>query len=135
MYRPTLRKPKLHFDAAVQPGHITFDDGKEVRRNIPWLHYVEARWDYAEPDMIMMEIGEWLVLIRGHNLAPLFEAIEEHTLARLRAQPDLENDREHQADTFVVELRFLKPPSGGAVDKRRGQVELELDIPGQTKDE
>lgn len=126
MDRPALRKPKLHFDAAVQPSHVTFDDGKEVRRNIPWSHYVEARWDYAEPDVIKLEIGDWVVFIRGHNLAPLFLAIEEHALERLRAQPEMEQDREHEADTFAVEVRFVKPPPGVGTDKRRGQIELEL---------
>lgn len=127
MDRPALRKPKLHFDAAVHPSHVTFDDGRELRRNIPWLHYVEARWDYAEPDVIKMEIGDWVVFIRGHNLAPLFLAIEDHTLARLRAQPELERDREHEADTFAVEVRFVKPPPGAGADKRRGQIEFELE--------
>lgn len=126
MDRPPQRKPKLYFDTAVNPSHVTFDDGKEQRRNLPWMHYVEARWDYTEPDTIKMEIGDWVVFIRGHNLAPLFLAIEEHTLARLRAQPELEQDREHEADTFAVEVRFVKPPPGPGADKRRGQIELEL---------
>jgi hypothetical protein len=134
MDRSPLRKPKLYFDTAAHPSHVTFDDGKEQRRNFPWMHYTEARWDYGEPDTIKMEIGDWLVLIRGHNLAPLFQAIEEHSLARLRAQPELEQDREHEADTFAVEVRFLKPPSGPAAGKR-GQVELELDLHRETKDE
>lgn len=126
MDRPAQRKPKLYFDTAVNPSHVTFDDGKDQRRNLPWMHYVEARWDYAEPDTIKMEIGDWVVFIRGHNLAPLFLAIEEHTLVRLRAQPELEQDREHEADTFAVEVRFVKPPPGPGADKRRGQIELEL---------
>ncbi len=74
---PTLRKPKLHFETAEKPSHITFDDGKEQRRNIPWLHYVVARWDYAEPDLIKFEIGDCVVQLRGHNLEPLFRAIED----------------------------------------------------------
>lgn len=129
MDKPTLRKPKLHFDCAAHPSHVTFDDGREQRRNIPWHDYVEARWDYAEPDLIMMEIGGWLVLIHGHNLAPLFQAIEEHTLARLRAQPELENDREHEADTFAAQVRFMKPPAGAGRAKPHGAVEPELDLP------
>jgi len=84
----------------VNPSHVTFDDGKEQRRNISWTLYLEARWDYAEPDTIKIEIGDWLVVISGHNLGPLFQAIEEHSLSRLRAQPKLEQDREHEADTF-----------------------------------
>src|SRR4051812_8768163 len=109
--RPTLRKPKLHFDTAAHASHVTFDDGREQRRNLPWHDYVEARWDYAEPDVIWMAIGEWIVVIRGHNLAPLFGAIEDRTLLRLRAQPKQEEDRQHELDTFAVEIRFAKPPS------------------------
>jgi hypothetical protein len=127
MDRPSLRKPKQHFDAVANASHVTFDDGKEQRRNIPWLHYVEARWEYAEPDTIKMEIGDWLVVISGHNLGPLFEAIEDQTLARVRAQPEWEQDREREIDTFVTEIRFMKPPAGSAV-KRRGQIEF--DLPG-----
>ena len=86
---PILRKPKLHFDTEENSSHVTFDDGKDRRRNIPWLHYVEANWDYDEPDVIRLKIGEWLVVLRGNNLAPLYLAIEKRTLARVRAQPDL----------------------------------------------
>lgn len=111
MDRPTQRKPKLYFDTAANPSHVTFDDGKEQRRNIPWLHYVEARWEYAEPDTIKVEIGDWLVVLSGHNLAPLFLAIEDHTLSRVRAQPELKQDREREIDTFVAEVRFTKPPT------------------------
>ena len=109
-----LRKPKLHFDVGANPSHVTFDDGKELRRNIPWLHYVEARWAYGEPDVLQMEIGDWLVILRGHNLAPLFLAIEDHTLLRVRAQPELAQDQEREADTFVIGLSFGKLPVHGA---------------------
>jgi hypothetical protein len=125
MERVPLRKPKLYFDAGANPSHVTFDDGKDQRRNLPWMHYVEARWGYAEPDTIKIEIGEWLVIVRGHNLAPLFLAIEEHTLVRLRAQPELQADREHEADTFAVEIWFTKPPANPF--GKRPPVQLELD--------
>jgi hypothetical protein len=53
-------------------------------------------------------------------------AIEEHTLARVRAQPELQADREHEADTFAVEIRFTKPLT--CMERnRRGQIELDLD--------
>jgi hypothetical protein len=126
MERPAFRKPKLYFDTAEHPSHVTFDDGKAQRRNFPWSHYIETRWDYAEPDVLKVEIGDWQVVVRGHNLASLFQAIEEHTLARLRAHPELEQAREHEADTFAVEVRFVKPPPGAGADKRRGQIEIEL---------
>lgn len=128
MTPPTLfRKPKLHFDTTSHPNHVTFDDGKEMRRSIPWPHYVEARWEYAEPDIIKIEIGEWLMVIRGHNLGPLFIAIEEKTLLRVRAQQELEQDREREMDTFATEVRFTKPPPIDIGANRRGQIELELD--------
>lgn len=112
-----LRKPKLHFDTSAHASHVTFDDGKEIRRNIPWLHYVETRWAYGEPDILKIEIGGWLVVIRGHNLGPLFLAVEDHSLLRLRAQPELGQDRDREMDTFAIELRFSKPPAGGPITK------------------
>jgi hypothetical protein len=123
---PILRKPKLHFDTEENPSHVTFDDGKDRRRNIPWLHYVEANWDYDEPDVIRLKIGDWLVVIRGNNLGPLYLAIEKRTLARVRAQPDMAEDREREMDTFVTNLRFTEPPSGGIGAKGRKQIELDL---------
>lgn len=121
-----LRKPKLHFDTAAHPSHVTFDDGKELRRNLPWTHYVEARWEYGEPDIVRIEIGGWLVVIHGHNLGPLFVALEDHTLLRVRAQPELRQEREREMDTFVTELRFTKTLAGGLGGKRGGQVEFDL---------
>jgi hypothetical protein len=121
----TFRKPKLLFDVVVNPSHVTFDDGKELRRNIPWLHYVEARWDHAELDTIKVEIGDWLIVISGQNLGPLFLAIEDRTLARLRAQPRLREDREREFDTFATEIRFTKPPVK-SLPRQRGQIEFDL---------
>ena len=122
---PPVRKPKLYFDTAANPSHVTFDDGKEQRRNIPWTLYLEGRWDYAEPDTIKMEIGDWLVVISGQNLAPLFRAIEDHTLTRVCAQLRVGKDSELQLDTFATEIRFTKPPARTS-GKRRGQIEFEL---------
>ena len=116
MERALLRKPKLYFDTMAHPSHVTFDDGVEERRNLPWMNYVEARWDHPEPELIKIEIGESVVFLRGHNLGPLFAAIEEHTLLRVRAQPAMETDREHECDTFVSAIRFAvkqKPEAGG----------------------
>jgi hypothetical protein len=124
MERAPLRKPKLYFDTMAQPSHVTFDDGVEQRRNLPWMNYVEARWDHPEPELIKIEIGESVVFLRGHNLGPLFSAIEEHILLRVRAQPGLQKEREHECDTFVSEIRFTvkqKPETGG---KRLEQGEL-----------
>lgn len=119
------RKPKLHFDTAANPSHVTFDDGTEIRRNIPWMSYVEARWEYAEPNTIKVEIGNWLIVISGHNLAPLFFAIEDHSLTRVCAQPKLNQDREREIDSFATEIRFVKPLAGDLAN-RRGQIEFDL---------
>lgn len=121
-----VRKPKLHFDTVSHPNHVTFDDGKELRRNIPWLHFVEARWAYGEPEILKLEIGEWLVVLRGHNLGPLFLAIEDRTLFRVKAQPDLARDRERESDTFVTQIDFTKPPPDPARALRSGQIEFDL---------
>ena len=125
---PVLRKPKLYFDVVARPSHVTFDDGKALKRNIPWSHYVEARWEYGEPDIVKIEIGGWLVVIRGHNLGPLFIAIEDQTLLRVRAQPELGQDREREMDTFAMEVLFKKTPAGNTV-KRPGQIEFDLEVP------
>ncbi len=123
---PPQRKPKLHFDTGAHPSHVTFDDGKEQRRNIPWLHYAEARWDYGEPELIKIRIGECLVLVRGHNLGPLFVAIEEHTLLRLHAYPNFRDDREREPDTFVWDIHFAKLPPKYSGLNNPAQIELEL---------
>jgi hypothetical protein len=123
---PPLRKPKLHFDTAASPSHVTFDDGKRLRRNIPWSVYVEACWNHDETDLIRVVIGEWLVLLRGHNLGPLFVAIEEQTLVRVRAMPELEQERDRESDTFVSDLRFGRPPPKPLGGERLEQIEFHL---------
>ena len=86
MERLAFKKPAQAFETAAHPSHVTFDDGKSTRRNVPWMRYIEARWDHDAPEVIQIEIGEWIVMIFGYNLGPLFEAIEEHTLLRVRAR-------------------------------------------------
>jgi hypothetical protein len=125
MDKPFFRKPRQHFDIATRPSHVTFDDGEKRRSNFPWIHFVEATWEYAEPETIKVIMGDWLVVITGHNLASLYLAIEEGTLARLRAQPELTRDAERDADTFATEIRFLKVPPPV---RRGGQTELELGL-------
>ena len=61
--RLTLRRPKLYFDVGASTSHVTFDDGQSLRRNLPWIDYVEARWAYGDPETIAVEIGAWLVQI------------------------------------------------------------------------
>lgn len=121
-----LRKPKLHFDSAPRPDGVTFDDGKTERRNFPWMTHVVTRWVYDEPDTIRVKIGECIITLRGHNLGPLFIALEEHTLLRVRAQPGLADQRENERDTFVVEIRFAGPLGGMAETKKPAQIEFDL---------
>lgn len=106
MDRP-FRKPRTFFEAAPHPSHVTFDDGHHLRRNFPWHHYVEARWAYGEPDAIQVLIGDCLVVLTGCNLAPLFTALEEHTLLRVRAESD-GKDREREFDCYVTRITFEK---------------------------
>lgn len=128
MERIALRKPRECFDTTAHPSHVTFDDGKAVKCNLPWMHYVETRWLYHELDILRVEIGDWIVVIRGHNLAPLFVAIEEHTLLRVRAQPELAKDRERQIDSFAVEIRFERPAPGNSGRQKGRPTQLALGL-------
>ena len=121
----SFRKPKLHFDVGQNPSHVTFDDAKERLRNVPWLGYVEANLEYTELDTIKVEIGDWLVIITGHNLRPLFQSIADRTLTCIRAQPKLLEDCERQFDTFATEIRFTSPPPKN-LTRQRGQIEFDL---------
>lgn len=118
-----LRKPRHYFDTANRPVHVTFDDGKAQRRNFPWVHYVEARWEYFDPGTVNIFIGDLLVVIIGNNLAPLFAALEEQTLVRIRAQPELTKDLEHEPDSFATEIRFFNTEE---TLQPNGQFELNL---------
>ena len=120
-----LRKPRALFETTLHPSHVTFDDGHNLRRNFPWTHYVEARWSYGEPDAIQVFIGEWLVILIGHNLAPLFAALEEHTLLRVRAQSGPDN-RERESDSYVTKIAFAKVPE---FPPKRATPQSELDFP------
>lgn len=125
MEQPVLRKPRHYFDTAPRPSHVTFDDGKQERRNFPWAHYVVARWAYAEPETIKFTIGDCLVLIVGHRMETLYKAIADHTLAWVCAHPNFAEDAERALDSFATEIRFLQAP----VPPRRGaQIELDLGI-------
>jgi hypothetical protein len=115
----------MHFDVGAGLSHVTFDDGQVLRRNLPWGDFVEARWEYANPEVILVVIGAWQVEIHGHNLDPLFAAIEGQTLLRVRARPELEGIAEHLPDTFVTRIRFSKPEVA-PVRRRHGQLEIDL---------
>lgn len=126
MERTFTRKPKWHFDTVADTSHVTFDDGQVTRRNFPWVHYVSARWDYDEPEVIQVEFDGIVILIQGHNLGPLFAAIEDRTLFRVRAEIGFENDRDKEGDTFAIGIRFIQRTSEKSVPDFAGQTELEL---------
>ena len=122
----TLRKPKLHFETVDRPSHVTFDDGQRLCRILAWTQFSEARWEHDNPETIEIEIGEWLVALRGHNLGPLLLAIGGPTLALVRALPDLANDSERDQDTFVTAIQFARPLPTLPVRERPGQIEFDL---------
>ena len=124
MESSTPKKGRQYFDTAARPSHVTFDDGRERKRNFPWAHYVEARWDYEEPDTIYVTIGDWLVVINGHNVSPLYVAIEDHTLMRVRAYPQYEGQTAHDDDSFATGIRFVKAPT----PPKKGETQLDLGV-------
>lgn len=119
-----LRKPKLHFETTDRPSHVTFDDGQRLCRILAWTQFSEARWEHNHPDTIEIEIGEWLVALRGHNLGPLLLAIGGPTLALVRALPTLADDSEREHDTFVTAIQFARPLP--TLVPRASQLELPL---------
>jgi hypothetical protein len=54
------RKPRQFFDRSGHAVHVTFDDGKDWRRSLPWLHFARANWSYADPDTIRVVIDDWI---------------------------------------------------------------------------
>ena len=123
----SFKKARQHFDTAVYPHHVTFDDGA-VQRVLPWNHFLEARWTHAEPEIIELNIAEWLILIGGHNLASLFMAIGEPTLLRISAHPDWDCDRGREQDTFATSIRFVKQPAIGLGAGRPPSPQLHLNL-------
>ncbi len=127
MERLTFRKPRNHFDVLPHPSCITFDDGKVTRRTFPWIHFGEARWAYAEPDVIYIEIAGYLVSVIGYNLGALYTAIEEHQLLRIRAHPEFANSPDHAQDSFATQIRFSNLPSVRSKTKEKKAPELDLE--------
>ncbi len=126
--KPVQRKPRLYFDTVVDPSTVTFDDGHEHWRNYPWSLYVKTSWEYAEPDFLSVEIGDDIVVVRGHNLGLLKQAIEEHTLLRVRSRPELEEDRNNEPDSFVTGIVF-RPAAPKPPNAANGQ-QIEIDLSG-----
>lgn len=125
VYDPN-RKPQLCFDVSPHPEHVTFDDGKGQRRNLPWMRYSETLWDYeAEPDVLKVLISDWMIVIMGQRLGPLYQAIETRSLVRLCAFPKYQNQIERSMDTFATAIAFLRPIEP---PKRKGQSQLDLRI-------
>ncbi len=101
------RRPRMFFEEDIRAVHVTFDDGQRCRRNLPWSHYQGAEWHYADPGVIRLEIGDWQVVISGHNLAPLLTAVENARLAQVRAYPEFADDPAHEVDVFATSIRFI----------------------------
>lgn len=119
-----VRRPRMFFDQDVHSAGVTFDDGESRRRNLPWTHFHSADWDYTDPTAIRVEIGDWQVVISGHNLETLFAAIEAARLKRVRAHPEFTDDPAHEADTFATSIRFIHLAS--ASPKRGHAAQLRL---------
>ncbi|MGH7996702.1 MAG: hypothetical protein ACREFX_10160 [Opitutaceae bacterium] len=120
------RKARLFFETKARPASVTFDDGKDWRRNMPWLRYAGSNWSYPEPDMLRIEIDEWIVMLSGHNLGPLFAAIEEQTLASVRAHPEWGDARDRELDSFVTAIRFAPASAFAPQVKRKAPRQLGL---------
>ena len=114
-----LRRPKMFFDEGQHPPSVTFDDAESIRRSLPWSHFHSADWDYVDPTAIRIEIGEWQVVISGHNLESLFGAIAAARLARVKAHPEFADDPAHEVDVYATSIRFIHQESASP---RRGQA-------------
>jgi hypothetical protein len=105
---------------------VTFDDGR-VRLNLPYHDYVESCWSYLEPDTVTVKIAKMVVVLRGHNLEPLFDALEEQSLKSVKARPELALDPKQEANSYVTEITFLpfqSTPSAKLPKHGRGKGQL-----------
>lgn len=118
------RRTRRYFDEEPRPAGVTFDDGERSRWNLPWMRFAGAGWDHSDPATIRMEIGEWQVVITGHNLEPLFRAIEQGRLARVRAHPEFADDPAHEDDVFATSIRFIHQDSASSRRGRGTQLRL-----------
>src|SRR5688500_17594168 len=83
---------------------------------MPWMRFTGAEWDQSDPASFRIEIGERQIVISGHNLEPMFAAIEHARLARVRAHPKFADDPAHEVDVFATSIRFIH--LGPAAHKR-----------------
>jgi hypothetical protein len=86
---------------------VTFDDGTRCKRNLPWARFLEGAWDDTDPGIDRIEISDWQVVICGHNLELLFEAIETGQLRCVRAHPELGDDPNREQDVFATSIRLV----------------------------
>jgi hypothetical protein len=121
-----VRRPRLFFDEGQHPPSVTFDDGEKIRRSLPWSHFHSSDWGYADPTTIRIEIGEWQVVISGHNLEAMFRAIEAARLARVQAHPEFADDPAHEVDVFATHIRFIHQESTSPRGGRAGQLRLPI---------
>jgi hypothetical protein len=121
------RKGRNYFEEAPRPAGVTFDDAAQARRNLPWIRFAQADWDRSDPGTIRVEIGDWEVVISGHNLAPLFAAIERAQLARVQAHPEFADDPAHEVDVFATSIRFVRVQAAAGKGSRPTQLKLGLE--------
>jgi hypothetical protein len=74
-----------------------------------------------------VEIGDWQVVITGHNLEQLFRAIEQAKLVRLKAYPEFADDPAHENDVFATSIRFVHLSSAAGKRARAPQLNLQLE--------
>lgn len=85
-----------------------------------------VRMGYADPAALRIEIGEWQVVISGHNLEALFRTIEAAKLLRIRAHPEFADDPAHEADVFATQIRFLHQEPASLRRGRPAQLQLPI---------
>ena len=125
------RKPKLWFDVAASPSHVTFDDGVKMRRNLPWCHFVQGSWDHDEPHLVRLTFTEWHIVLTGLALGPLFAAVEDRSLLRVAAQRTYEAAPNRDADTVITAISFIKPMALDLAPRRGGKKEqMDLNLAG-----
>lgn len=128
MDRTSFRRPKEYFTTEPDPSHVTFDDGHGLRRSLPWGGFTEARWNYGREQRIMVVIAEWVVELHGQNLDALFDAVEDKTLKRVVAQPDLAQRRDCDADCVVTRIEFVQVTRRNRNDQGELPPQLDFEI-------
>ena len=78
------------------------------------------------PTAIRIEIGDWQVVISGHNLEALFRAIEAARLLRICAHPEFADDPAHEVDVFATHIRFIHQESASSRRRLSGQLRLPI---------